>query len=83
MVHSYIYYEFNSNLISDHTYDKWCKELAQLLKDYPDEAKESAYAFAFRDFDGSTGFDLPYRSPEIVFTAHRLMDYEKKLRERG
>ena len=36
LVHSYIYYELNTNLISDATFDEWAKELAQLIKNNPD-----------------------------------------------
>lgn len=78
LVHSYIYYELNDSLIPDITFDKWSMELAQLIQDYPEEYKKSAYFQAFYGFDGSSGFDLPYRSPEVVNTAHRLMSYFKK-----
>ena len=36
LVHSYIYYELDSNVISDRLYDKKSKELVQYKNDYPE-----------------------------------------------
>ena len=38
MVHRYIYYCRDRNLIPDQTYDKWNAELLQMERDYPDIA---------------------------------------------
>lgn len=73
-VHSYIYYELNTNIISDDTWNKWAKELVQLQKTYPEIADTVIYAEEFRDFDGSTGFDLP-RNEKIQETAERLVEF--------
>ncbi len=59
LVHSAIYYQFNDNLITDHTYDHWSKELAELQVNYPKESKTAPFYEEFKTFDGSTGFDLP------------------------
>lgn len=82
LVHSYIYYRRNDNIIDDHTYDNWSKELAKLQEKYPDIAKECVYANDFQDFDGSSGFDLPLGNPEISNTAERLLMYHKELQKR-
>lgn len=59
IVHSYIYYELNNNVISDHFYDKKSKELVQYKNDYPDLWKSSQYYKQFRDdYNGATGFTL-------------------------
>lgn len=68
----------NDNIISDHTYDAWCKELAELQKQYPLAAQEAPYAEAYSDFDGSTGFDLPINNPEIVRKAAQLIAWHRK-----
>lgn len=75
LVHSCIYYRFNQNIISDHTYDKWSKELSQLQRMHPEAANRCVYSEYFKDFDGSSGFDLPYHLPEIVRNALRLINY--------
>ena len=80
LVHSCIYYRFNENIITDHTYDKWCKELAELQIKYPKESSECMYANEFKDFDGSTGFHLPMHQPNIVSRAQALLTYNRKKR---
>lgn len=63
----------NTNVISDHTYDAWCKELAELLVKHPEVAKKSVYYKEFLTFDGSSGFDLPYSNPEIQSIARMIL----------
>lgn len=78
LVHSCIYYRFNTSLITDHKFDEWCYELVALQKKFPELAKELPYADVFRDFDGSTGYDLPYGEPEIVEIALRLLKTNRR-----
>lgn len=60
LIHSYIYYSLNTNIIDDHTYDLWTKQLAELQQNHPKEsANVKFYYEEFADFDGSTGFHLP------------------------
>lgn len=75
LVHSFIYYQLNDNVISDTLFDKFCKELLQLQEDYPTETKISVYYKEFIGFDGSTGFDLPYNTPRVQGTAMKLIQY--------
>lgn len=75
LVHSCIYYSFNSNIVSDHQYDVWGKELAKLIVDYPSTFKQSAYHKDFIGYDGSTGFDLPIKNPEVVAKAIFMINY--------
>lgn len=72
LVHSYLYYERDINLVSDYQWSMWAKELAELQKKYPDDAKYVPYGELFKDWDGSSGAHLKY-SPEIVGTAERLL----------
>lgn len=63
LVHSYLYYQMNTNIIDDHTYDMWCKELAELQHQYPIESNNvEFYKEEFKEFDGSTGYHLPKES---------------------
>lgn len=73
LVHSFIYYQMNENVISDHTFDRWCKELVELRRNHPKEHAASIYVRDFADFDGSSGFDLPYHLPDIQAKAMRLL----------
>lgn len=59
IVHSYIYYELDDNVISDKDYDAKSKELVRYKNDYPDLWKNSMYYKQFGDeYNGSTGFTL-------------------------
>lgn len=76
LVHSCIYYRLNESLITDSKFDEWAYELVKLQKENPEEANSLPYAEAFKGFDGSTGFNLPYGEPKIVEIALRLINYK-------
>lgn len=78
LVHSCIYYVFNENLVSDSTWSGWARELASLQKKYSSVASRVDYALEFQDFDGSTGFHLPTRNPEIMAKAQYLLKLYKE-----
>ena len=68
LVHSFIYYELNDNIVSDFDYDANAKQLADLKREYPDEFKRSRYYDYFHDYcsdvEGTvntSGFDLLQR----------------------
>lgn len=73
LVHSCIYYAYNESLVTDAQWAKWAVELEQLQKDYPALAAEVRWADAFKNFDHSTGYDLPYDQPGIRAKAVFLM----------
>ena len=72
LVHSYLYYEMDNNIIDDATWSKWAKELAELQQKYPKEAREVEYANLFKDWDGSTGTHLVY-DEWTINKAHYLL----------
>lgn len=74
LVHSYIYYEMNENLISDSQWSQWAMELVELQSKYPNIAEKVIYAEDFADWDGSSGAFLRYSNkPNIVSTANFLV----------
>lgn len=74
LVHSYIYYELNKNVVSDSQWSKWATELAELQNQYPEIAKSVIYAKDFENWDGSSGAFLDYSNkPNIVTTANVLL----------
>lgn len=75
LVHSIIYYKFNDNLIPDSTWSRWAVELDRLQKSYPTIAAECVYADAFKDFDPSTGYNLPLDDPWGTCIAMQLLRY--------
>ena len=71
IVHSYIYYEMNNNVISDKYYDEQAKVLTKLKTEYPELWEKSMYYTQFGDdYNGATGFtlyhDLNDRQKEII-----------------
>lgn len=50
LVHSYIYYKLNDNIISNATFDKWAQELITLQQNYPEISKKVELYDAFSDF---------------------------------
>ena len=77
LVHSYLYYDLNKNIITDIEWSKIAFELVELQKQYPSLAKQVEYAEDFEEFDGSSGCDLQYRSPNIVSTGQHLLLLQK------
>lgn len=71
ILHSYIYYELNNNVISDKKYDEKSKELVGYKNEYPELWKNSMYYKQFGDeYNGATGFtlyhDLNEHQKEII-----------------
>lgn len=66
LVHSCIYYEYDMNIIDDATFDKWCNELLELQKKYPDICKKVKWHKPFTTkFSHASGFNLPYNHIRI------------------
>lgn len=81
LVHSLLYYELDMNLVSDSLWSAWAIELAELQRQHPDIADKVIFADAFKDFDSSSGFDLPYRDEQIVNIAYRLLGAHPEVRD--
>lgn len=73
LVHSLLYYDADISLVSDAMWSKWAQELVELQEAHPAIAEKVIFANAFKDFDGSSGFNLPYRDEQIVNIAYRLL----------
>lgn len=78
LVHSIIYYRLDENLISDEKWAEWALELERLTKEYPQIAQNAFLAKEFKDFDHSTGYNLPLETPWAVQKAMELVEYHKK-----
>lgn len=79
LVHSYIYYVLNDNIVSDSTWNSWSNELVLLQKKYPKTSKKVPYYKQFKDWDGSTGAFLTYDS-KIANTAQYLLSIRYKVK---
>lgn len=56
LVHSYIYYHLNDNIVSDDVWQKWANELVELQKK---KKRIDFYDKAFSDWTGASGAFLP------------------------
>lgn len=76
LVHSCLYYQFNTNLIEDWQYDKIARRLAELQIAHPEISNNLGYHDKeFKGFGEDhcySGFNLPRSSPEVVAAAERL-----------
>lgn len=75
LIHSLLYYDCDVTVVSDRQWQEWAQELVKLQTDNPEIAEQVIFADAFRNFDASSGFDLPYRDGQIVRAAIRLIQY--------
>ena len=76
LVHSLLYYDLDVNLIPDAQWAEWAKDLVRLQESHPDTASRVIFADAFKGFDASTGFHLPYRDEQIMRIARRLLQQQ-------
>lgn len=76
LVHSLIYYELDMNFVSDAQWAEWGAQLVELQKEHPKESASVIFFESFKDFDGSTGYDLPFRDEQIVNIVYRLLSHQ-------
>ena len=81
LVHSCLYYEFDTSLVTDATWASWAKELTKLQSDFPDIASNVKWADEYVDFDPSTGYNLPVRDPWVTRKARQLMLWNGRYKE--
>lgn len=59
IVHSILYYERDSSFVKDRVFDLNCKQLVGIMRKMTlSDKNKTRYWYAFKDFDGSTGFHL-------------------------
>lgn len=74
LVHSILYYAYNTNVVPDATYDLWAQELAKVQQDHPEDSEAVEYHLeAFRGYTGETGFHLPLHDRRATNIAKTLM----------
>jgi len=73
LVHSCIYYELGSSIISDALFDTWCKELVDLSGWIPPRCSDR-FGAAFKDWTGETGYHLPLHDPWVLGKAQYLLE---------
>lgn len=78
LIHSAVYYIFNDNIVSDNQWSKWALELKELQEKYPEIAEQVEYAEDFKDWDASTGFNLPIEDDWVLNKAQQLINLKTR-----
>ena len=73
LVHSIIYYKMDDNLISIAPGRHGLRSWKSFRRSTPDIAAKVPYAEEFKDFDHSTGMNLPLDDPWTVNKARQLL----------
>ncbi|QED11640.1 hypothetical protein PP914_gp151 [Arthrobacter phage Qui] len=73
LVHSVLYYRLDTNVVEDHIFDSWARELARLQRAHPEASERVIYhRDAFVNFNGETGHYLPLLDVQATEAAFRL-----------
>lgn len=78
-VHSYLYYQLDSPIVSDDTWQRWANELVQLQRDF--DGRVLFYDREFFDWDGSTGMHLP-KDAWIAKKAAQVLELHERYHQR-
>lgn len=78
LINSCIYYEMNDNIISDHSWQEFAQELADLQNKHPDHCKINWFDAEFEGWDGTSGYDLPLRHPWVYGKAQQILSFHKQ-----
>lgn len=79
LVHSCIYYRFNDNVVPDHVFDSWGRDLIDMIKEHPEWLNELEYGEYFKNYNETTsGFDLPLGDLRIMSRANHLLLLKKE-----
>ena len=79
LVHSCIYYRLGTSIITDKQFDEWARELVDLQNSYPQISKSLEFYEDFKNWDATTGFNLPsIGDPRIVGIATSLVKSKNK-----
>lgn len=73
LVNSLLYYELDTTMMEDSRWAELAQDLVRLQREHPEIAEQVIFADAFRDFDGSTGFNLPFKDDQIIQIAARVL----------
>lgn len=76
LIHSYLYYQMDTPIVSDHQWQHWADELRDLQVQHPGPI--GFYDEAFADWNGSSGFQLP-QDDWVSFKAIQVRTIENKL----
>lgn len=83
LVHSYIYYVLDDNIVSDDTWQKWANELTDLQNTYPKLSKIDFYDREFATWNGDSGAFLPLNDNYVIHKSMQVYNEFQKESQRN
>jgi hypothetical protein len=77
LVHSYIYYVLDDNIVSDDKWQQWANELRDIQKEYPEYCKINFFDREFSTWNGDSGAFLPLKDPYVIRKANYIYNLVK------
>lgn len=77
LVHSYIYYVLDDNIVSDDKWQQWANELRDLQNQYPEYCKIKFFDREFSDWNGDTGAMLPFKNEYVIHKSNYIYNLVK------
>lgn len=79
LVHSFLYYRLNENIISDEEYDRRCKKLIDIMYRFPELTSNSPYYTLCEPVkEIGSGYYITEYPPQIISRAFHLLYNIKK-----
>lgn len=72
LIHSYLYYVLDDPAVPDNVWQAWADELASINQDV------GFYDEAFKDWNGSTGYHLPFEDRWVISKALQINRLNEK-----
>lgn len=79
LIHSIMYYRLGESIWSDKRYDGKAKELQSLIVNCPEDFEKSILYDDFKEFDWTTGMNLPLWNDTYTKKAVWLLEYHKSI----
>lgn len=80
IVHSYLYYVMDTNIVDDDTWQKWANELIELQQMWKTLGMTKTIGFydkEFEDWNGATGMHLP-KDDWVKKRCEKLLQYREE-----
>lgn len=78
LVHSYIYYVLDDNIVSDDKWQKWANELRDIQNQHPTLCRIDFFDREFATWNGDSGAFLPLKDPYVIYKSMQVYNEWKK-----
>lgn len=78
LVHSRLYYEMDTNIVDDDTWQRWANELRDIQRQHPDCCRIDFFDRDFANWNGDTGMHLPLKNDYVVNKTQQVLSAFEK-----